>query len=208
MKKIVYLIPGFGESHIKQKGWSKVAKLFEINGIEPFHINIDWDKNTPSRFSDYIKEFLEQFKKPKNAEVYVLGFSLGAMIAFLTATKTKPTAVILCSLSPFFEEDIVQFKPQWLTWWRKNFVESDFSFEKIAPYITMKTYLIVEDVDAKEIMRRARDAKRKLPNATLVIAKGAKHRIIQKEYMTALERVVKKLQLRNRRPNISTFMKI
>jgi pimeloyl-ACP methyl ester carboxylesterase len=194
MKKIAYLIPGLGESHVKQKGWSKVANLFESNGIKSVHITIDWDKNNPSCFSDYTKEFLEQFKKPKNTEVYILGFSFGAMIAFLTATKTKPTALILCSLSPFFEEDIAHFKPQWLTWWRKNFVDSDYSFEKIAPKITAKTYLIVEDVDAKEIMHRARAAKRKLPNATLVIAKGAKHRIIQKEYMTALERVVKKLQ--------------
>ena len=50
MKKIVYLIPGLGESHLKQKGWSKVAKLFEINRIKPVHITIDWDKNTQSRF--------------------------------------------------------------------------------------------------------------------------------------------------------------
>lgn len=193
MKKIIYLIPGFGESHIKEKGWSKVAKLFEVNGFNPVHITIDWDKTTPSSFSDYTKEFLQQFKKPKNTEVYVLGFSFGAIIAFLTATKTKPTALILCSLSPFFKEDLVKFKPTWMRWWRKHFIESDYVFNDLVSKVTTRTYLIVEDIDAKEIMHRARDAKRKLPNASLIVARGAKHRIIQKEYMTALERVIKKL---------------
>ncbi len=193
MKKIVYLVPGYGESHLKERGWSKVAKLFESKGITPIHVNINWKETSPERFSDYTQDFLKEFKRPKNTEVYVLGFSFGAIIAFLTAHKTNPKALILCSLSPYFEEDIPRLKPQWVKWWKKTFVESNYSFAKLAVKIKSKTYIIVEDIDAKDISYRARDAKKKISNATLVVAKGAKHRIIQKEYMMALERVVSKL---------------
>jgi pimeloyl-ACP methyl ester carboxylesterase len=193
MRKIVYLVPGYGESHLKERGWSKVAKLFEAKGITPIHVDINWKRNSPERFSDYTDDFLKEFKKPKNTEIFVLGFSFGANIAFLTAAQTKPKALILCSLSPYFEEDLPRLKPQWVKWWKKAFVASDYSFAKIASKVKSRTYLIVEDVDAKEISYRARDAKKKLRDASLVIAKGAKHRIIQKEYMAALERVINRL---------------
>lgn len=193
MKRIVYLIPGYGESHLKEKGWNKVAKLFESKGITPVHININWNKNSPERFSDYTLDFMKEFKKPKNTQIYVLGFSFGANIALLTAQITKPKALILCSLSPYFEEDLPRLKPQWVKWWKKTFVESDYSFAKIASKIKSKTYIIVEDIDAKEISYRARDAKKKISNASLFIAKDAKHRIIQKEYLATLEKVIKKL---------------
>lgn len=193
MKKIVYLIPGYTESHSKTKRWQTVAKLFEKYGITPIHVDISWKKKTPERFSDYTEEFLKQYKKPKNTEVYVLGFSFGATIAFLTATKTKPKALILCSLSSFFIEDIAKFKPTWLRWWKKNFVDSDYLFAKFAPKVLTKTYIIVENVDAKEIMSRAKDARKKMTNASLIIAKGARHKIDQKKYLTALERIIRKL---------------
>lgn len=40
----------------------------------------------------------------------MFGFSLGAMIAFLAATRVEVGGLILCSLSPYFKEDLENLK--------------------------------------------------------------------------------------------------
>ncbi|MFZ2049015.1 MAG: hypothetical protein WAV25_01835 [Minisyncoccia bacterium] len=192
-KRIVYIIPGLGESYKTRRAYKTIARMFMARGISPIHVDIDWDRNSKILFKDYVEQFLKQYKKPKDTDVFILGFSFGAMTAFLSANRTKPKALILCSLSPYFKEDLVNLKPKWLKWWRDNSIKSDYSFSKVVRSIKAKTYIIVEDVDAKNIQIRAREAHRDIPNSSLYIAKGAKHNINQKEYLDTTERVINKL---------------
>ena len=194
MKKVAYILPGYRESHLKQKGYGKVARFFEEKGIEPIHVNIKWKQNSEELFKDYTRQFLKVYRKPKGAEVYILGFSYGATIAFLSAVKTKPTAFILCSLSPYFKEDLKNLRPAWLKWWKKSFVESDYSFDKLAPKVKSNTYLIVGSKEHKSCLIRAKDAKKKIKNSHLIIAKNAKHKIGQKEYLETIKKVISKLK--------------
>lgn len=193
MKKIAYIIPGYCESHLRQRAYNKVAKFFKEHGIQPIHVDIEWKKNTPERFSDYTKQFLDIYKKPKDTEVYILGFSYGATIAFLTAFKTKPTALVLCSLSPYFKEDLKDMKPSWAKWFRENFTESDYSFTKLAPKIKSQTFLVVGEKEDISCLVRAKDAEKKLSDGQLIIAKGAMHKIGQKEYLETVQKVISKL---------------
>ena len=193
MKKVCYIIPGFGESVFRQRDYPRIAKLLEKRGITPIGVHIDWHKRKPRRFSDYALQFLDQYKKPKGAKVYVLGFSFGAVTALLTARRAKPDALILCSLSPFFVEDQKIMKPYWFRWWKKEFEKSDYSFNKTARGVKTKTHLIIGTKELKVVQERARDAQRKIKNSKLVIAKGAKHRVGQKQYLIALECVTKML---------------
>jgi pimeloyl-ACP methyl ester carboxylesterase len=193
MKRIAYIIPGHGESHLRQKGYGKIAKLFEAQGITPVQVNIDWDAHKPAEFKQFVQQFLKQYKKPKGAEVYILGFSYGATTAFLSAAKTQPKAFIFCSLSPYFIEDQKNLKPAWMKWFRKNIVNSDYSFKELAPTITSKAYFIVGSEEHEVCHIRARSARRLIPNSSLTIAKGAKHNVGQKEYLATLEKIIKKL---------------
>ena len=193
MNKIAYIIPGYRESHLKQSGYKKVAKIFESRGITPIQVPIRWKKKGPERFADYAARFLKFYKKKKGDKVYVLGFSYGATIAFLTATRTKPTALILCSLSPYFREDQKNLKPAWLRWWKKQFVESDYSFAQLAPKIKTRTYLIVGTKEPAVCLLRAKDATRKLQNSCLIKARDAKHTIGQKQYLAVVEKVIAEL---------------
>lgn len=188
--KIVYIIPGYGESHKRQGGYNKVAKFFNAQGIKAIHIKINWHKQKPRSFENYVKQFLKQYKKPKNTKVYTLGFSYGAVIAFLTAAKTKPTNLILCSLSPYFKEDQRYLKPAWLKWWRKTFIESNYLFKEFTPKIKAKTYLIVGERESSVCLRRATDANKRISKSHLIIAKGAKHNISQKEYLRSIEELI------------------
>jgi dipeptidyl aminopeptidase/acylaminoacyl peptidase len=196
MSKIAYIIPGHGESALKQRVYKKVGTMFESRGIKPVYVEIDWQYHNPARFKDFVAQFLKQYKKKKGDEVYVLGFSYGATITFLSESKTKPAGLILCSLSPYFSEDVEGFKPAWVKWWKKNFTESDYSFAKLAPKIKTPTSFLVgseEGTGWGDSVKRAKDGKKLISNSTLKVIKGAKHNIRQKEYLEALEKFISKL---------------
>jgi len=189
----MYIIPGYGESHKKQSGYKDIAKMCTERGIKPIHVSIDWHAKGRKHFEKYISQFLRQYKKPKDAKIYVLGFSYGAMIAFLSEPITRPDALILCSLSPYFKEDLKTLKPSWLTWWNANFKDSDYSFNKLAPKIKTRTFLIAGDNEGPELARRVRLAKRMIRNSSRVTVKGAKHNVSRKKYLSAVGNIIEKL---------------
>jgi len=193
MKKIVYIIPGFGESHERQKGYERVAGFFKEQGITPIHIEINWHIKKPHQFEYWKEQFLKKYKRPKNAKVYVLGFSFGAVIAFLAEPKTRPDGLILCSLSPYFIEDQAKLPKAWLKWYKKNIKGSDYSFVDLASRIRSKTFLVMGDKEPSVVGKRVRAAKRIIKKSSLFIARGAKHNISEKEYLKGVKRVIEKL---------------
>lgn len=192
MQDVAYIIPGFGESR-KTRGYDRIDGLFRTKGIRPVHVKIDWHARAPRSFKDYIHQFRKQYKRPAHANVYVLGFSYGAVTALLAEPATHPDVLILCSLSPYFKEDLAKLKPRWLAWWRKNFKDSDHSFGEIAPKIKARTFLIAGDKEGPELERRVRSARRTIKRSSLTIARGAKHSIGQKEYLVAVQKVIDRL---------------
>ena len=138
-------------------------------------------------------QFLKKYKKPKGAKVYVLGFSFGAVIAFLAEPKAKPDAIILCSLSPYFMEDQSKLPKSWLKWYQKNIKGSNYRFDQLAPRIHTKTFLLMGDKEPSVVGRRTRVAKLMIKKSSLFIAKGAKHRISQKEYLAGAKRMIERI---------------
>ncbi|HEX9058629.1 MAG TPA: hypothetical protein VF941_00455 [Clostridia bacterium] len=192
MKKIAYIIPGFQESHTRQKGYDKIAGYFAERDIKPIHVEIDWNSPPKGDFLNYIRQFRKQYK-PGKAQTYILGFSFGAFTAFLSESQTRPKALILCSLSPFFKEDIPRLRPSWRKNWEKNYLPNDYSFNQLAQKIKAKTYICVGDKEGLECEGRARGAKRYIKQSSLTIAKGARHRVSQKEYLISLKKIIAKL---------------
>ena len=190
MKEIVYIIPGYGESHARQKGYNNVSKFFEERGITPIHVEIPWHTKKPRQFEYWTAQFLKKYKKPKGVKVYMLGFSFGAVIALLAEQKAKPNVLILCSLSPYFIEDQSKLPKSWLKWYQQNVKGSDYRFSDLASRIHAKTFLLMGDKEPSVVGRRAHAAKRMIKESSLFIAKGAKHRISQKEYLAGAKRMI------------------
>jgi esterase/lipase len=194
--KVAFIIPGYGESHTRQKGYREVANYFADQNILPLHIDIDWEIKKKKNFKRFVAQFIKHYTQqilPPKTEVYVLGFSFGATIAFMSASKIKPKALILCSLSPYFKEDLGNFRKSWLTWWKKEFKNSEYSFNKLARKVTSKIYFIVGGEEYKECKIRAEEGHRLIKNSSLIYAKGAKHTISQPEYLTVLQKLIQKL---------------
>lgn len=193
-KKILYIIPGYEESHTQQKSYTDIAKIFEKAGIQPIHIAIDWHQEAPRCFNTYVEQFLKQYTPPKNAEVFVLGFSFGALIAFLSEPKIQATTLILCSLSPYFTEDVQYLAKDSIQEWEKNFIDSEYSFSDLAKSISTKTHLLVGDEEDAICLKRADSAQSQIWNSDLTVIKNAGHDISQKAYVDAIKDVANTLQ--------------
>lgn len=190
MKKIAYIIPGFGHSPHKQRGYKTIGRFFVEQGITPRYIRIQWNDKKPRRFADFVDQFSRQYKKDVDSVKIVLGFSYGATIAFLSASKLKPDVLILCSLSPYFVEDLGHLPLVWRKWWEKNFVESDYSFKKLAPTVRGKTVLVHGGKEGREVSFRVRDAHRRIRKSTLKMVKGARHQIYNKAYQETVRKII------------------
>src|SRR5258705_1869469 len=133
--KVVFIIPGFRQKPT-QIAYKEIAKKLKSEGYFPVPITINWKETTISENTDY---FLSQVKKRDlvNKKIYILGFSYGAMIAFLAATKIKVHGLILCSLSPFFKEDLQKLS-------------------KSATALEIKRYMNFSILPAKELARKVK----------------------------------------------------
>ena len=191
MQKVAYIIPGYGESY-KTKGYSQVASFFKARKIKAVPVKISWKHNT---MSDYVDEFMEQCKSRKGHEVYLLGFSFGSMIALMASGKVRPKVIILCSLSPWFKEDLPYLKKSWKRYFGKKKME-DFkrhSFDEFAKQVRCRTILIAGDKESPELDKRVKDAAKKIKNSKFIIIPNAKHDISQKDYLEVLRELISSL---------------
>mgnify|MGYP005844460829 CR=1 FL=1 len=190
MSKVVYIIPGFTEK-VNLKGYQQAIKFFKSRDFKVIPIKISWKYKV---MSDYVDEFFCQLSHKKSDDVYLFGFSFGAIIAFISSVKIKPKMLFLCSLSPYFKEDLKFIKKSWRKGVGKKRIEDlkNFSFEKLAKDISCKTFLIVGEKEPKEVRKRVDDAHKKINKSELFIAINAQHEISQKEYIKKLHGVITK----------------
>ncbi len=102
MKQIIYIIPGFGES-LKDKPYLELIKYFESKGLRVVFYQPKWKWNTIKKWLDDFQNLLE---KDDTQDSVILGFSFGADIAVLSTKTHNFSKLILCSISPYFKEDI------------------------------------------------------------------------------------------------------
>ncbi len=87
MKKNIYLIPALGET-CDELPYKKLSAGLEKKGYNVILVNPDWYEPITGQI----------FPVEKSAKI--IGFSFGALIAYLTAKKYPCEKVILASLSP------------------------------------------------------------------------------------------------------------
>ena len=90
MKKIIYIIPGLGE-HCDLVRYKMLAKAIEDKGYKVNRINPDWYRP------------LSEQVFPIGKSTVVIGFSFGAILAYLIVKKHPCKKVIFASISPLHE---------------------------------------------------------------------------------------------------------
>jgi len=200
MQKVVYIIPGSGESP-REKCYQNIARWFSAQGIQPQLVSIHWNHRV---MSDYIKEFLKKYKQThrRGDEIYLFGFSFGAMIVFISFAKIRPKTIILCSLSPYFKEDISNIPEKWMKGKNKNETLElqrgvknlkNFSFRTFVRKVNSKTFILCGKEEHKLCINRSRNAKKEIKNSKLILIPETKHRLSNKKYLEKVREVIQKL---------------
>lgn len=192
MKKVVYIIPGFGHSP-KMQIYKDVSKLFENKGFKVILVKIDW--NYKSIF-DWVEQFKKDYFKDDKSEKYLFGFSYGAVISFLVSIDKDINTTILCSLSPYFKEDLPNIFKSWKKNIGKKRVEDFKKLEmtKLAPSVKNRTYLMYGTSEGRFIERRAKDTYERLDcKKYLISVDGARHDIGNKKYQKEIKKVINSL---------------
>ena len=121
MKKgTVFLISGFELNRTAaHPQYASLRNAIAAKGYDVVPVDIDWKYRTMSRF---VREFKELYRKKAGEHNIIIGNSFGAMAALITAPELLPDKIILCSLSPFFQEDIPRFQPaeKLINWFGKR----------------------------------------------------------------------------------------
>lgn len=184
MKKL-FVIPGFTHrASDKTYQWLKC----DLKGrFEVIIVPIDWNYKV---MSDYIAQFSKEYENRKGRKNYVLGFSFGAMIALLSAKTLKPDKLFLCSLSPYFCEDLGVMKSSWKRFIGKRRVE-DFKTHKAnnaTKGLRVPTQVFIGEVESLKFPRlryRCQETAKRV-NSELVVVPDAPHDITHPNYQKAI----------------------
>ncbi|MBI2797862.1 hypothetical protein HYX70_01005 [Candidatus Saccharibacteria bacterium] len=191
MKKVAFIVPGYTETP-ERKGVDEISKRLAQQSFETVKVNIDWRYKI---MSDYVVQFNELYNSKSGDFNLVLGFSFGAMIATISAAKFCPDRLVLCSLSPFFAEDMETIPDSWAKSIGKHRAADfkSFSLLEAGKKIKSKTTLLVgekESVREPEMMTVAKRANSVIRESTLKVVPNGKHDIGQKEYLSAIMEII------------------
>lgn len=153
----------------------------------------DWEYHV---MSDYISDFKDFYNKNKGTKNYLLGFSYGAMIALLTAKYLQPDRLYLCSLSPYFKEDMSTLRQDWRkkTGMRRCSDFLNHNFKQATKNLSIPTVVLYgaeEGVKYPTLKKRCEAAHKTLVKSKLVVVKGAPHKIDHPEYIKAIQSLFK-----------------
>ena len=191
MKSVVYIIPGFFE-YPDNYGYVEISKMFKARGFEVVIIRVDWESKDKI-FYGFVNDFIEYYKKNNIYDnVYVLGFSAGAWISFMASLVIKPKCVILCSLSPFFNEDMLDWKEKWITpiGYKKFETIKNYIFANFVKLIDYRIILLYGEYDNEVVKNRSIMANKLLKNSKLVFIRKAEHDIRQAEYLESIKKII------------------
>lgn len=187
MKKF-FIVPGFKEK-ITNKKYISLKNFLTTKGFEVVMVSVTWERKT---ISENAKEFQEFYNKKKGEENYILGFSFGAMITFISAQKLQPKKIFLCSLSPYFKEDLKNEKP-WILDYIGTRRTADFllmSGKTIAKDLTIPTTVFYGEEEGRrypKLKKRCEETASLVNKVKLVIVKNAPHDTSFPEYAKAIK---------------------
>lgn len=188
MSKIIYIIPDFW-ANANNKNYQKLINAFESKNFKVVPISITWKYRV---MTDNINEFFDQLIHKENDYVWIFWFSFGAMIAFISAVSLNPQILYLCSLSPYFREDLKFLKKSWKKQIGEKRIEdlNNYLFQNLVGKIKCKTIFLVWEKEPIELIKRVNIAYKNIKNSELHLIENARHDISQKEYLNKINQLI------------------
>ncbi len=185
MKKKLYLIPWLFQDATSNT-YKPVTKLLQKQWYIVIPVQIDWKYKT-------MKEYVEQcidfyYKTGADWDVHLFGFSYWAMIAIIVSSFLNIEAQFLCSLSPYFAEDLPYIPRYWkkYIWNKRVHYFKSLSFKQLAKNNNTKTYIFYWEKEHPTVEKRADNAWILLKNSKIIKIPDAVHDIWSTEYIKGL----------------------
>lgn len=143
--------------------------------------------------ADYVDYFLNIYHKHRNKEVQLFGFSFGAMISFITSSKVNIKTQILCSVSPYYQEDMRLILKSWAKSVGKKRMQdfAKLSRTDICKNIKAKTIMLVGTKERNMMVNVSKSIYRDLKtDKNLIIIKGVGHDITNEKYLEEIKRQI------------------
>jgi len=194
MKKTFFIVPGFyGEPTDNNFKW--LSRFLKQKGFDVKIVPIKWRYLT---MLEYSKQFVNYYKKHTSGKNYVLGFSYGAVIAFLTANELRPRKIFLCSLSPDFKEDLRAMKPWMRKYVGKKRIENikTRSGVKIAKSLNIPSVIFYGEIEARQFPQlkiRCEQTGKLAAKSKVVVVKDAPHKIDHINYIASIQNELKSI---------------
>jgi len=188
MSKSFFIIPGFKDS-ASDKQYQWLISHIKKNGWKPIVVPVVWNYRT---LTQNAVDFVDFYHKNKGEENQILGFSYGAVVTLLSATKVNPDHIYLCSLSPDFKEDFATM-PNWLKKYiGKKRCEDILTRSAVTLAKELKVpatifYSEKEAVDFPSIKKRAEETAKYAQDTKLIIVSNSPHQIDSREYIESLK---------------------
>jgi|GEM_PF-1684475 len=100
------IIPGAGEQP-SDAAYLAIAEAYQARRITPVLVAIDWARVRARDVAPAVEGIAAGIREDfPGARIYIMGFSFGAVMAYRLAAPLHPEHVMLCSMSPLFDEDI------------------------------------------------------------------------------------------------------
>lgn len=174
---------------INAKQFSWLVTFLEDAGAKVIKVPVKWNHNTLSQNTD---EFIDFFNGNKTGNDYVLGFSYGAIITFLSANVIKPRKIFLCSLSPDFVEDRSEMDKSEIKYiGKKRFADTaNRSAVELAQSLQAPSVVFYGEKEGERfpaLKKRCEETAVLAKNSKLVVVKDAPHQIDFPSYVDAIK---------------------
>lgn len=189
MAKTIFLIPGF-KTQISDAMYQWLIRYLKSNGYVVYPVPVTWNNRT---ITQNAKDFLDFFEARKTKNNYIVGFSYGAVIALMTPKQTQPRKLLLCSLSPDFQEDSGEM-PNWLKKYigKKRYADIlTRSGRELAKLLQANTVLFCgekESLNYPQLQKRSAETAKLAVNAKLIMVQNAPHDISFPAYQDAVQK--------------------
>lgn len=185
----LYILPGWGH-RLSDPYYQQLIKIASKQYIIPplkFQTrNSKRSLGVSEPFSVVVKNLDAQIQKPCNKDT-ILGFSIGALLAYQLSTRHHFAHTVLCSIAPCLGEDMRSYQKKEL----KDF--SEVQYQEMcaldyAPLRAQKVSVLYGEKEAEMVKKRSRAIVEENRGA-LIEVKGADHDF-DAEYLREIEKLL------------------
>ena len=192
MAKTVLFIPGFQED-AHSRDYAAVLTAIEEKGYVARLVGVHWNYRT---LDDWVRQVEKEYAQLDSDQTILAGFSFGAMTALAVAARRTPAQLWLCSLSPYFAEDLPGIRPAWLAYIgkRRAAVFSKLLFAELAQKIKCKTIIFIGSNEIRkfsDMEHRSKEAQRLISGSSFHIVRDAGHEVDAPAYIAALRKSIR-----------------